>query len=163
MCRIGAAEMEDSVRLPVNDNSPGRTSPPGRRSVIPGHSCNSKTGRRASGMTVNCLLRSSRAASIAVVPPSRMTVSPSAKRLAAAAPIVALASGELEGPDGVRGLLGTEEGPRRPAVDTSKGPDALQRLKITAHCHLRALQFAGQLSDQHWTALAERLENHLVA
>jgi 2-haloacid dehalogenase len=70
---------------------------------------------------------------------------------------------ELEGPDGVRGLLGAEEDTRRPAVHTSESPAALQRLEITTHGHLRASQRIGQLPDQHWTALAERLEDHLVA
>jgi 2-haloacid dehalogenase len=68
----------------------------------------------------------------------------------------------LEGPDAVRGLLGTEEDTRRPAVHPSEGPTALQRLEVTTHGHLRAIQGIGQLPDQHWTALAERLEDHLV-
>ena len=69
----------------------------------------------------------------------------------------------LEGPDPVRGLLGTEEDTRRPAVHTSEAPTALQRLEITTHGHLGAVQRIGQLPDQHRTALAERLEDHLVA
>jgi 2-haloacid dehalogenase len=70
---------------------------------------------------------------------------------------------ELEGPDAVRGLLGAEEDTRRPAVHTSEAPTALQRLEITTYGHLRAIQCIGQLSDQDWTALAERLQDHLVA
>ncbi len=69
----------------------------------------------------------------------------------------------LEGPDAVRGLLGTEEDTCRPAVHTSEAPTALQRLEVTSHGHLRAIQGIGQLPDQHRTALAERLEDHLVA
>ena len=130
---------------------------------MPGHSCSSKTGRRASGMTVIRRLRSARATSMAVVPPSRMTVSPSARRLAAAAPIVALALAALERPDAVRGLLGAEEDAHRPAVHTPEAPAALERLEITAHGHLGAIECDGQLSDQHRTALAEGLQDHLVA
>jgi 2-haloacid dehalogenase len=68
----------------------------------------------------------------------------------------------LEGPDAVRGLLGTEEDTCRPAVHTSKATTALQRLEVTTHRHLRAIQGIGQLPDQHRTALAERLKDHLV-
>jgi len=66
---------------------------------MPGHSCTSKTGRRASGMTVNRRLRSARATSMAVVPPSRMTVSPSARRAGRSCPYRRLGVAELEGPD----------------------------------------------------------------
>ncbi len=70
---------------------------------------------------------------------------------------------ELEGPDAVWGLLGAEEDTRRPAVHSSEPPTALERLEITPYGHLRAIQGIGQLPDQHWTALAERLQDHLMA
>jgi 2-haloacid dehalogenase len=69
----------------------------------------------------------------------------------------------LKGPDAVRGLLGAEEDTRRPAVHASKAPTALKGLEITTHGHLRAIQRIGQLPDQHRTALAECLQDHLVA
>lgn len=70
---------------------------------------------------------------------------------------------ELEGPEPVRGLFGAEEDTRRSAVHTSEAADALERFEITTDGHLRAIQRVGQLPDQHRTALAERLQDHLVA
>jgi 2-haloacid dehalogenase len=70
---------------------------------------------------------------------------------------------ELEGPDAVWGFLGAEEDTRRSAVHTSEAPTPLQRFEITTHGHLGAIQGGGQIPDQHWTALAERLQDHLVA
>jgi 2-haloacid dehalogenase len=70
---------------------------------------------------------------------------------------------KLEGPDAVWGLLGAEEDTRRPAVHSSEPPAALERLEITPHGHFRAIQGLSQLPDQHRTALAERLQDHLVA
>ena len=70
---------------------------------------------------------------------------------------------ELESPNAIRGLLGAEEDTCRPAVHTSEAPTALQRLEVTSHGHLRAIQGIGQLPDQHRTALVERLQDHLVA
>jgi 2-haloacid dehalogenase len=70
---------------------------------------------------------------------------------------------ELEGPDPVRGLLGAEEDTRGSTVHTSETPAPLQRLEVTTHGHLRAIQRSGQLPDQHRTAFAERLQDQLVA
>ena len=70
---------------------------------------------------------------------------------------------EFEGPDPVRGLLGAEEDTRRPPVHTSEPATALERLKITTHGHLRTIQGTGQLPDQHWTSLAKRFKDRLVA
>jgi 2-haloacid dehalogenase len=68
----------------------------------------------------------------------------------------------LEGPDAIRGLLGAEKDTRRSAVHPSQAPAALQRLEIAPHGHLRAIQCGGQLPDQHGTAVAKRLQDHLV-
>ena len=130
---------------------------------MPGHSCSSKTGLSASGMMVIRRPRRARATSIAVVPPSRMTVSPSANRLARGGPYRRLGVTALEGPDAVRGFLGAEEDTRRPAVHTAQAPAALQGFEVTPDGHFRAIQCGGQLSDQHGTALAECLQDHLVA
>ena len=69
----------------------------------------------------------------------------------------------FEGANAVRGLLGTEEDARRPAVHPSEPPVALQRLEVAAHGHLGAVQCGGQLPDQHRAALTERLHDHLMA
>ena len=69
----------------------------------------------------------------------------------------------LEGPNAVRGLLGTEEDARRPTVHTSQAATALQRLQVTPDGHLGAFQRGGKLADQHRTVLTEGLHDHLVA
>jgi 2-haloacid dehalogenase len=63
----------------------------------------------------------------------------------------------------VRGLLGTEENAGRAAVHPPQASTALQRLKITPHGHLRAIECGGQLPDQHRTAFTKCLHDHLVA
>jgi len=73
-----------------------------------------------------------------------------------------LSVGEVEGADAVGGLLGAQDDTRRPAVHTTEASIAFQRLEIATHGHLRAIQRIGQFPDQYWTALAERLQDHLV-
>lgn len=68
----------------------------------------------------------------------------------------------LERPNAVRGLLGTEDDARGAAMHASQAPTALQRLKVTAHGHLGAVECRGQLTDHHRTSLAERLHDHLA-
>jgi len=69
----------------------------------------------------------------------------------------------LEGPNAVRGLLGSEGNTRGAAMHASQAPAAFQRLEVTPHRHLGAVQCGGQVPDQHRTVLAERLHDHLVA
>jgi 2-haloacid dehalogenase len=69
----------------------------------------------------------------------------------------------LEGPNAVRGLLGTEEDTGRTPVHTSEAPTSLERLQVTPHGHLGAVQRGGQLPDQDRTALTEGLHDQLVA
>jgi 2-haloacid dehalogenase len=69
----------------------------------------------------------------------------------------------LKGPKAIRGLLSTEKDARRAAVHPSQPATALERLKVTPHCHFGALQCDGEFPHQHRTALAERLHDHLLA
>ena len=68
----------------------------------------------------------------------------------------------LEGPNAVRGFLGTEKDTRRTTVHASQAPTALQGLKVTPHGHLGATQCDGQLPDQDRTALTEGLHYRLM-
>jgi hypothetical protein len=69
----------------------------------------------------------------------------------------------LEGANAVRGLFGTEENARRSSVHAAQASTALQRLEVTPHGHLRAIEYRGQLPDQHRTAFTEGLHDHLMA
>ena len=74
-----------------------------------------------------------------------------------------LGVGGLEGPNAVRGFLGAEEDARRSAVHASQASTPLERLEVTPDGHFGAIQCGGQFPHQHRTALAERLQDHLVA
>ena len=69
----------------------------------------------------------------------------------------------IESPNAVRGFLGTQENTRRPTVHPAQASAALQGLKVAPYRHLRAIQYGGQLADQHRAAFMERPHDQLLA
>ena len=96
---------------------------------------------------------------MAVVPPSRMTVSPSSRSSAHLRADPGLFVGMAEGPHGVGGLLGGLAGTGGAAVHPAADAVAFEGLEVTTHGHLRAAQGGGQGRHLHFLSLAQGFDD----